>query len=126
MVPRSRLLELQLGGSVDLSYCKINMLHAINTVASKKAASDRSTKDEESKSSSKDGSPGGRSATALSSGSSQMTAPSFSDGASAGWAIKIANDGPTIYHTGDTSDFRDFDCVNQFFSPSYVLLPLGT
>ena len=126
MVARSKILEIQLGGSVDVGFAKIDMVHANHTIPSGKSPYDRDVMKEEATDSSQS-SPGGRSAAAMSTASSNQTATalSFSGGASAGWVISIANGGPTIYHTGDTNDFSDFDLVNEFYRPTHVLLPLG-
>ena len=60
-----------------------------------------------------------------SSSSSSSSALSFSGGAAAGWVIKIANEGPTIYHTGDTNVFADMGLIDELYKPTHVLMPMG-
>jgi len=113
MIDPSKLLVLNLGGSADLGYMRITMVHANHTAVS--SVSSRTTGSGSGAKSGKSGS----------SSSSSSSALSFSGGAAAGWVIQIGNEGPTLYHTGDTNVFTDMGMINELFKPTHVLMPIG-
>ena len=51
---------------------------------------------------------------------------SFTGNEAAGWIIKfLGEDGPTLYHTGDTKDYKDIQLVDQLYKPTHILIPIG-
>lgn len=102
-----------MGGSADLGYVRITMVHADHCTGAQPMM---------------DSSSGSSGKSARSSGSESMmstSALSFSGGAAAGWVISIPQGGPTIYHTGDTNVFSDMALIDSLYRPSHVLLPIG-
>jgi L-ascorbate metabolism protein UlaG (beta-lactamase superfamily) len=51
-------------------------------------------------------------------------APPLYGGAPVGFVIEIEN-GPTIYHAGDTGVFKDMELIGSIYKPSIALLPIG-
>ena len=129
LVSASKLLVINLGGSVDVGYVTISNVHANHSVwpelATRLARENRTSK---SKRSSEVKRPPSKLSGASSSPASSTSggSMSFAGGASAGWVIQIANNGPIIYHTGDTNVLNDISMVNQLYRPTHVLLPVGS
>ena len=45
-------------------------------------------------------------------------------GVAAGFVLTVA-DGPVIYHSGDTSVFRDMELIRELYQPKIAMLPIG-
>jgi L-ascorbate metabolism protein UlaG (beta-lactamase superfamily) len=43
----------------------------------------------------------------------------------AGGLILTIEDGPVLYHAGDTTVFRDMELIHELYSPDVVMLPIG-
>ena len=67
----------------------------------------------------------GKASASTASSSSQAAASSLTGGDACGWIIQVMDEGPTIYHTGDTSVLSDIAMINELYRPSHVLLPIG-
>ena len=120
MVESRRLIMLQQGESANLGNVKISLTPA-NKKKNTKAKSKRSSN---ATSSAKSQSNGSASASTASS-SSGAAASSFTGGEACGWIIQLMNEGPTIYHTGDTNVLEDISMIDELYRPSHVLMPIG-
>jgi L-ascorbate metabolism protein UlaG (beta-lactamase superfamily) len=45
-------------------------------------------------------------------------------GVAAGFVLTIAN-GPVLYHSGDTTVFRDMELIRELYQPKVAMLPIG-
>ena len=118
MINASKLLVINPGGSADLGFMRVTMVHANHIV-------DQSDAMRTNMSISKKPSSGANSGKSGSSSSSMGSALSFSGSAAAGWVIQIGELGPTIYHTGDTNVFTDMGLIDELYKPTHVLMPMG-
>ena len=118
MIFSHKLLVINLGGSADLGFMRISMVHANHRTESGALPANVSFNKQAMSGANSAGKSG-------SSSSSSSSALSFSGGAAAGWVIKIANEGPTIYHTGDTNVFADMGLIDELYKPTHVLMPMG-
>ena len=88
MIDSSKLLVLNLGGSADLGYMRITMVHANHTAPPPEQVPGKSAMaSSKGMSSSKENGSGANSGKSGSSSSSTGSALSFSGGAAAGWVI---------------------------------------
>ncbi|MCF8056711.1 MAG: metal-dependent hydrolase [Desulfocapsa sp.] len=55
----------------------------------------------------------------------QMNEPVLTEGGSAAGFVVMIEDGPTIYHAGDTGYFSDMKLINNIYNPDLSMLPIG-
>ena len=67
----------------------------------------------------------GSASASTASSSNVAAAPSFTGGDACGWIIQMMDEGPTIYHTGDTSVLSDIGIIDELYRPSHVIMPIG-
>ena len=133
MVESRRLVVLNQGESANLGHVKISLIQgnkkkkkaAPRIKSAKVRSSKRSLKTTSSFNSGSNGSVSVSFSTSTVSSSSGAAASSFTGGDACGWIIKIMDEGPTIYHTGDTRELNEIAMIDELYTPSHVLMPIG-
>ena len=67
----------------------------------------------------------GTASASTTSSSSGASTSSLTGGDACGWIVQVMDEGPTIYHTGDTSALSDIAMIDELYRPSHVIMPIG-
>ena len=123
MIAPSKLIVLNIGGSLDLGYARITMVQAVHCTGK---GLDSSSEEELSPIVAGNGDKTQKTCEHTIKSTTSNFKLRYSGGQAAGWIIQIGGKGigPIVYHTGDTNVFTDMSIIDQMYKPTHVLMPI--
>ena len=123
MIAPSKLIVLNIGGSLDLGYARITMVQAVHCTGK---GLDSSSDEELSPIEAGNGDKTQKTCEHTIKTTQNNVKMHYSGGQAAGWIIQIGGKGggPIVYHTGDTNVFTDMSIIDQMYKPTHVLMPI--